>query len=43
MSWSPDNEIGVFLTNNANILELTKGFEVLSEASIHVDSFGEGT
>jgi len=41
MSWSPDQEIVIFITGDKKIIEMNKFFDVLNEIPIEVDEFGE--
>ncbi|KAJ3023810.1 hypothetical protein HKX48_000944 [Thoreauomyces humboldtii] len=41
MEWSPDQELVVVVTGTGTLLEMTKDFEVITEAPIHVAATGE--
>ncbi|OUM66737.1 hypothetical protein PIROE2DRAFT_40576, partial [Piromyces sp. E2] len=41
MSWSPDQEIVIFITGDKKIIEMNKFFDVLNEIPVEVDEFGE--
>ncbi|CAG8447568.1 10999_t:CDS:10 [Ambispora leptoticha] len=41
MEWSPDEELGVIINGNDNVLLMTKDFEVLTEFPVNVENAGE--
>ena len=42
MSWSPDQELVLFVTANYKLVLMTRDFDTLSEQAVHQKGFGEG-
>ena len=42
MSWSPDQELVLFVTANYKLVLMTRDFDTLSEQAAHQTGFGEG-
>jgi len=42
MSWSPDQELVIFVTANYKLVLMTRDFDTLSEQAVHQTGFGEG-
>ncbi|NXN94720.1 ELP1 protein, partial [Rhinopomastus cyanomelas] len=42
MSWSPDQELVLLVTDQQTLIMMTRDFEPITEKNIHQDEFGEG-
>ena len=42
MSWSPDQELVLFVTDDHKLILMTKDFDIISEQSASQMGFGEG-